>query len=164
MDGRRVNRVGSQIRERFVQPWGTWAWSTHRPAGGTLPAIITYHKDGTLTGSDGIMFGIDYPPALNTSRESLIHGVWERTGPLSFRGTSLYMQFAPNGNVIAWGRSRSDLHFVGDADHFEGTMWLDSLQCPTPFTCPDPTTGAWIAGASRAVSGVRLHRVEPPGF
>lgn len=89
----------------------------------------------------------------------------ERTGPLSFRGTSLWLQFAANGNVIAWGRARSDLYFVGDADHFEGTMYLESLPCPTPFTCPDPIGSVWTSPVTmRAVSAVRLTRIEPPGF
>jgi len=159
--------IAAQQDEGY-QPWGTWAWSTHRPVvagGGTLPAIITYHRDGTLSGSDGIMYGIDYPPAHNPKKESLLHGVWERTGPLSFRGTSLWLLFAENGNVIGWGRARSDLHFVGDPDHFEGTMYVDSLPCPTPFTCPDPITSEWTSPVTvRAVSGVRLSRVEPPGM
>ena len=155
--------TASPEHERF-QPWGTWAWSTQRPVGGALPALITYNKDGTLTGSDGVMYGLNYPPAVIATKESGLHGVWERTGPHEFRGTSLWLQFDPNGNAIGWGRSRSDLEFV-DADHITGTMWLDSLPCPTPFTCPDPVDTQWTSAVTvRAVSAVRLTRVEPPGY
>jgi hypothetical protein len=168
-DRQNDDRDGPKARERAdddaYQPWGTWAWETHRPAGGLFPALITYHKDGTITGSDGVMYGIDFPPALNTTKESVLHGVWERTGPHSFRGMSLWLQFASNGNVIAWGRARSDLQFVGDADHFEGTMYVDSLACPTPFTCPDPMTTPWPSTATaRAVTATRVQRIEPPGM
>jgi hypothetical protein len=146
------------------QPWGTWAWSTHRPAGGAFPALVTYNRDGTLTGADVLMNGITFPPAVNPTRMSPFHGVWERTGPHSFRGMSLWMQYDVSGNVTAWGRSRSDLHFVDDADHVEGRMWIDSLPCPTPFTCPDPLTTEWTSAvAIRDVSLTRMTRIEPPG-
>lgn len=155
--------VGAVQDKEGYQPAGTWAWSTHRPSGGTLPALVTYHKDGTISGSDGVMFGINFPPAFNPNLASGLHGVWERTGPRSFRGMSLYLQFAPDGNVIGWGRARSELQFVGDEDHIEGTMYLDSLPCPTPFTCPDPVASAWTSTITRrAVSAVRLSRVETP--
>ena len=156
--------VAAQEEDGF-QPWGTWAWATHRPSGGTFPALITYHKEGTLSGSDGLMYGISYPPASISTRESGLHGVWERTGPHSFRGTSYWMNFAPEtGNVISWGRARSDLHFVeGDPDHLEGTMFVDVLPCPTPFTCPDPVSTPVTSSVTvRAVSATRVARVEPP--
>lgn len=156
--------VTAQYDEGY-QPIGTWAWSTHRPSGGTFPALVTYHRDGTITGSDGLMFGIDYPPALNETTMSPFQGVWERTGPHTFKGTSLWLQFAPEGTVIGWGRVRSDLHYVGDPDHFEGMMYLESLPCPTPFTCPDPVTSVWTSTVTaREVSAVRVTRVEPPGL
>ena len=158
--------VSAQDDEGY-QPWGTWAWSTHRPSGGGFPALITYHKDGTLTGSDGLMYGINYPPASISTRESGLHGVWERTGPHSFRGTSYWMNFATDtGNVVSWGRARSDLYFVeGDPDHFEGTMFMDVLPCPTPFTCLDPVTTPFTSTVTvRAVSATRIVRVEPPGM
>ena len=155
--------AASPDRARY-DPSGTWAWSTNRPVGGTLPAIITYNEDGTLTGSDGVMYGINYPPSVSTNKESGLHGVWQRTSRHGFRGTSVWLQFDANGNVIGWGRSRSDLEFV-DADHIIGTMWLDSLACPTPFTCPDPVETLWTSAVTvRTVSAVRLTRVEPPGY
>lgn len=159
--------VGAEQHEGRYQPWGTWAWATHRPeksGGGTFPALITYNQDGTLTGSDGVMYGINYPPAVNPYKESGLHGVWERTGRHSFRGTSYWMLFDANGNVIALGRARSDLHFApGDPDHFAGLMFTDTLACPTPFTCPDPVTTEFTSSVTmREVSATRVSLVEPP--
>ncbi len=153
-------------QDEGYQPWGSWAWSTHRPAGGTFPALITYHKDGTLAGSDGLMYGINYPPAVNPYKESGLHGVWERTGPRSFRGTSYWMQFDSNGNVVALGRARSDLHFTpGDQNRFDGVMFMDTLPCLTPLTCPDPVTTPFTSSVTvREVSATRVVRVEPPGM
>ncbi len=154
-------------QDEGYQPWGTWAWFMHRPSGGAFPALVTYNKDGTLTGADGLMYGISYPPASISTRESGFHGVWERTGPLAFRGTSYWMNYAPDtGNLVSWGRARSDLQFVeGDPDRFEGTLFMDVLPCPTPFTCPDPVTTPFTSSVTvRQVSATRVVRVEPPGM
>jgi len=104
-------------------------------AGTHLPALITFHADGTITGSDGSMSG-----ALNPKiRTTPLHGVWERTGWQSIGGTSLYLVFdATTGAVMKYGRARSSLQFAADFNSFQGKIFIESLSCPTPLTCPDP--------------------------
>lgn len=145
-------------------PWGSWAWRTHLAPTASLPALVTFHADGTVTGSDGLMFG-GLPGS--PTRMSPIHGVWEHTGRHSIGGTSLYLVFdAPSGVLIAIGRARSSLHFVTDFDHLQGRMFLESLPCPSPVACPDPLAedAGWISYPGMppdgfAVSATRVHRV-----
>jgi hypothetical protein len=148
------------------QPSGTWIWSTYTPAGAALPALVTFHEDGTVAGSNFFMFG---GTASNMPRRTTpFHGVWERTGPQTVGVTSLYLVYdALAGRLIGFGRARSTLEFTpGDFDHFDGTMFVDFLSCPTPATCPDPQDRAAVwkpydsMVPSFVVSAKRLQRVE----
>ena len=145
---------------------GTWIWSTYTPAGAALPALVTFHDDGTVAGSDFRMFG---GTASNLPRRTApFHGVWERTGPHTIGVTSLYLVYdALSTRLIGFGRARASLEFtLEDFDNFEGTMFVDFLPCGTPATCPDPQdrSAAWKAYdtmvPSFVVSAKRLHRVE----
>lgn len=149
-----------------VQPWGTWIWSTYTSTGAALPALVTFHQDGTVAGSDFSMFG---GTASNLPRRATpFHGVWERTGPHTIGSTSLYLVYdALSTRLIGFGRTRAALEFTpGDFDYFEGTMFVDVLSCGTPATCPDPQdpSAAWkpynTMAPSFVVSAKRLHRVE----
>lgn len=149
---------------------GTWAWQTMLPVDPNhqlpLPALVTYHQDGTVTGADGMMFG--GIPA-NPYRYTPLHGVWERTGHHTFRGTGLFLRFdAATGILVAIVRTRSHIEFGADFDHINGTMHGDLLSCSTPLTCPDPTSAppeAWqpyglVSDFSFTAS--RLHIVPMP--
>jgi hypothetical protein len=128
--------------------------------------LVTFHEDGTVAGSDFIMFG---GTISNLRRRTTpFHGVWERTGTHTIGVTSLYLVYDTLSNrLIGFGRTRSTLEFtVGDLDHFDGTMFVDFLSCGTPATCPDPQdrSAAWKPYDSMfpsfVVSAKRLHRVE----
>src|SRR5690242_18568959 len=34
--------------QAIPQPWGSWVWSTYTPAAAALPALVTFHEDGTV--------------------------------------------------------------------------------------------------------------------
>ena len=77
------------LMSHWGQIWGTWVWRTG--IGTTLPSLTTIHVDGTVSVSDGSMFGGMRPGS--TTRLTPLHGVWERTGWQSFAGTSLWLVF-----------------------------------------------------------------------
>lgn len=150
---------------RWGQPWGTWVWRTYVGPGLTLPALITFHSDGTITGSDATMFG-GVPGA--ETKTTPIHGVWERTGRQSIGGTGLYLIFdSASGVLIAMGRSRSSLQFATGFESFQGKMFVETLACATgPLTCPNPLdpNAQWVAFPGMPqdgfeVSGALLARV-----
>lgn len=151
------------LHSRWGQIWGTYVWQTQMGSGNHLPALITFHIDGTVTGSDGSIFG-----GLNARiRTTPLHGVWERTGWQSIGGTSLWLVFdAATGAVIKYGRGRSSLEFAGDFNHFQGKMFIESLTCDAQLTCPDPfdSTAQWVPNPTMPpdgfpVTGARLERV-----
>lgn len=157
----RANRSG--VFTHWGQVWGTYVWQTQVGAGNHLPALITFHIDGTITGSDGSMFG-----ALNAKiRTTPLHGVWERTGWQSIGGTSLYVVFdAATGAPAKYGRARSSLQFAADFNTFEGKIFIESLTCASPLACPDPFDPAakWDPNPTMppdgfAVTGQRLERI-----
>ena len=148
---------------RWGQVWGTWVWTINNQ----LPALVTLHIDGTVSVSDGRMFGGLQPNS--TIRLTPLHGVWERTGFQSIGGTSLYLLFdATTGVLLAWGRSRVSITFADDFDHFQGKMFVETLPCAAgpPVSCPDPlAAGAkWVPNANvqadgLPISATRLERV-----
>ncbi len=148
------------------QVWGTFYFQTTYPNGNVLPTLVTYHVDGTLTGSDGTMFGA-LPTA--TIRSSPLHGVWERTGFQSIGGTSFYLIFNATGGLTALGRARSSLQFADDFDSFQGKMFVETLPCTQgpPVSCPDPLDPAakWVLANPAqpkdgfTVSAVRVARI-----
>ena len=144
------------------QIWGTYVWQTQTTMG-PAPSVLTLHIDGTSSLSDGNMFGGSNP----ANRLTPGRGVWERTGDHSFGGTSLWLiADATTGVVKRFGRSRVTAEFV-DFDHFQGKLFVETLACPTPFTCPDPLTApasAWVASPAMptggfSISAARLERV-----
>ena len=142
--------------------WGTYVWLT-QTAMGPAPSLVTLHSDGTVSLSDGAMFG-----GINAANRLIPgRGVWERTGDHSFGGTTLWLVAdAATGAVRRFGRSRTAVEFV-DFDHFQGTMFIETLICLTQFTCPDPLTApaaAWVPSPGMPpggfpISGARLERV-----
>ena len=155
--------VRPNLYSRWGQIWGTYVWQTQMGSGNHLPALITFHSDGTISGSDGSMSG-----ALNQKiRTTPLHGVWERTGWQSIGGTTLYLVFdAATGAVMKYGRARSSLQFADDFNSFQGKIFIESLTCATPMTCADPLDPAakWDPNPTMPtdgfpVTGQRLERI-----
>ena len=135
------------------QVWGTWVWTTNN----RLPALVTFHIDGTVSVSDGTMFGGLQPNS--TIRMTPLHGVWERTGFQSIGGTSLWLMFdATTGLLLGWGRARTSIQLADDFDQFQGKMFVETLACAPgpPVSCPDPLDPAakWVPN----------HNMPPDGF
>jgi hypothetical protein len=124
---------------------GTWlVWPEFAP-GLKVPALHTYHSDGTLSAADTFSGGgIPGLPIRTTPN----HGVWERTGPASFAVTSLFLVYdAGSSLLVGFGRARASvLLTTPEADRGTGVVSADFLACPSPVTCPDPTAAdaAWM--------------------
>lgn len=151
------------VSSHWGQVWGTYLWQTDQGSGNHLPALITFHIDGTITGSDGTMSGGANP----NIRTTPLHGLWERTAWQSIGGTSFWLVFnAANGAVTKYGRARSSLEFANDFNSFQGKMFIESLSCDTQLTCPDPLDPAakWVPNPTMpaggfSVTGKRLERI-----
>jgi hypothetical protein len=145
------------------QIYGSWAWSTHIGSGTALPSLATIDKDGTVHGVDSMMFA---NPLGAPGKMSPFHGAWERTGPASIGGTSIWMRFDDAGMLKGFGRVRSALALGPDRNHLQGTMFLETLDCTTPFSCPDPTddSNTWTPYGPGffPVTATRILRVPPP--
>ena len=146
---------------------GTWVvWAEIRP-GVRVPALHTYHSDGTITSSDTLMFG--GLPGVSI-RISPLHGVWERTGPSTFATTNLALIYdAGSSLLIGFGRARATASFgKSDPDQVSGTASVEFLPCPSPFACPDPQAvdAAWVPfpglPPSLPVTATRLRLVQAP--
>jgi len=162
----RSDSIQDRQNNKGYEPTGSWVWSTSFGTPGSAPALATFHKEGTVTVSDAFMF-----LTFNGGKMSPLHGVWERTGPKSFGGTSLWMSYNATGTLVRFARARSALHFVEDPDHIEGVMYIDlgSPCASPPFGCPDPLSSeaTWtpqpmMPPGGFPVSATRIHRVEIP--
>jgi hypothetical protein len=144
--------VSSANENEGYQPAGAWAWTITSPMGST-PALVTLHQGGTVSVSTASMF------QPGTGYYSPGHGVWERTGPRSFGGITLYMIYDKDGNQSGFMRARTALNFSYDPDHIEGLMYLDKC---TGCTDPLSEDASWTPPISVNVSGTRIQRVEVP--
>jgi len=148
--------VSSAHQAEGYQPAGAWAWSITSP-NGTAPALVTFHRDGTV-----------FVAQASVGKSSPGHGAWERTGPKSFGGTCLFMNFDSGGNFTGFMRTRSALRFVDDPDHIEGELYvelgvpcaIDHVRCLDPLG-PD-ATWTLISVNPLPISGTRIQRVEIP--
>jgi len=130
--------------------WGTWALALDSTPfgipGGFLPGVFTFHRDGTLTGTDGGDIG-SLP---FTTTDTAQQGVWVQMGG-QIRGTSLFLRKdETSGEIEGWHRVRFTLQLSADGDQLSGVAAEDVLECdpsgPTPFkllNCPDPITGTF---------------------
>lgn len=164
-----------QARHVALRPVGSWVWTTDLGAVGSLPVLITFRSDGTVSASDSFMYANPLaPPAGQGAKRSPLVGVWQRTGHRTFGGTSLWFQFNSAGVVTGYSRSRSALELV-DADHFQGVAFMEGLAgcnmnpALPPIGCPDPTDPAAVWTPSPImppggfpVSATRIHRIPPP--
>jgi len=150
---------------RWGQVWGTWVHQVQLGSGMTMPALIAFNIDGTVTGAPGLMFG-GVPDATVTFTP--VFGVWQKTGWKSIAGTSLLMVFDRTSGVLTgFRRSRTSLDFSDDFNKYNGTEFMENLACALPVTCPDPLDpkAAWepetnMPPTGFAVSGTRLEPVK----
>jgi hypothetical protein len=128
---------------------GVWYWQND-VSPGILPSVLTFHNDGTVFCSDALAFG-GVPTAMNPFNYTPFYGVWKRTGPHEYTATWLSLPFdRATGLLAGIVRVRAKFAFVGDFDHFEGTMTGEALFSDTtspffPLNCPDPLApdAAW---------------------
>ena len=119
------------------QPWGLWSQKIPVGPGLSIHEVLSFHFDGTLTGTGSLLFG-GVPP-FGVARASSIHGVWQKTGPRTIEGTAYAYNFdSVTGIVSNYVRSRWTIEFSADFNSYTGTASLATLACPTPLTCPDP--------------------------
>lgn len=144
---------------------GTWVLWAKLPTGGRVPALHTYHSDGTITSSDTLSLGgLPGVPI----RMTALHGVWERTGPSTFAATNLVLVYdASSSLLIGFGRARATVSFSKeDPGQGSGTAHMEFLACPSPVACPDPQAAdaAWVPfpgfPPSLQVTGTRLRLVQ----
>jgi hypothetical protein len=141
-----ASRADASAPERYTAATlaGTWMLSTEIGPEAALPSFVTYAADGTLVYADALMFGgVELLPM----KAGPFFGVWERTGPRDFGGTSVGLLFDPTTNeVVAIARARSALHVAPGGAHASGTIFLEMAPCPTPVSCPDPADPdvSWI--------------------
>jgi hypothetical protein len=150
--------VSNAEGEEGYQPAGAWGW-TITSSKGSAAALVTLHHKGTVSVSTASMFDT----GADDGKLSAGHGVWERTGPKSFGGTTLYMHFNALGLVDGFTRASTALHFAGDPDHIEGVMYVEHTRCADLTRCAEPMDPdlAW-AGGLVEVSGTRILRLEVP--
>lgn len=148
--------VSSANENEGYQPAGAWAW-TITSMQGSSPALVTLHPGGTVSVSTASMFRFGYVAPFGYSSPG--HGVWGRTGPKSFGGTTLYMLYDDTGIQNGFMRACTALNFAGDPDHIEGLMSIE--RCPG---CTDPLSenGSWTSPTFVDVSGTRIQTVEVP--
>ncbi len=148
--------ISSANQGEGYQPAGAWVWSITTP-NGTAPALVTFHSDGTV-----------FVAPASVGKSSPGHGAWERTGPRSFGGTCLIMNFDSGGNFVGFQRTRSALHFVDDPDHIAGELYVDlGVPCAIDHVrCLDPLgpDANWtlISINPHLISGTRIQRAEIP--
>ena len=162
--------VNAADTQTLAGTWVVWAELTVPPGVQVqVPALHTYHSDGTITSSDVLSLG-GLPG--NSIRITPMHGVWERTGPSAFATTNLFLVYdASSSLLIGFGRARATLSFArNDPDQASGTAKAEFLPCPSPFACPDPQAAdaAWVPfpgfPPSLPATATRLRLVQGPLF
>ena len=160
--------VNAADTQTLAGTWVVWVELTVSPGVQVqVPALHTYHSDGTITSSDVLSLG-GLPG--NPFRITPMHGVWERTGPSVFATTSLFLVYdASSSLLIGFGRARTTLSFAkDDPDQASGTAKAEFLLCLSPFACPDPQAAdaAWVSfpgfPPSLPVTATRLRLVQGP--
>lgn len=149
VSGGQGSLVEAQTEGRTL--WGTWYVAVDSTPfgipGGVLPAVMTIHRDGTLTVTDAGDLG----PFPFASTDTTQQGTWTQTGHQSFQLTTLFLRKdAVSGELEGWHRIITTLELAEDADHLVGFADEEVLPCdpagPTPFkllNCPNPITTAF---------------------
>lgn len=116
------------------QIWGSWYVVFHAGPGLTLPALVTINREGTVTNIDGDDFA--QPPFPNL--HSATHGTWVGKGNGTFEAVGMFLIYDTTGNLVGIGRNLISFQFGENSDTIAGVANGQRLDCPTPFTCPDP--------------------------
>lgn len=159
----------SHAQKNGATPWGTWQLMADISSltgipGSTLSALVTIHQDGTVSVSDGPMFG-GVPGATEVSSPG--NGIWTRTGN-TFTSTVLAFRYDKStGILLGFSRSRTSLHFSDTFAQAEGMLWSETLNCAAPVFCPNATDplAVWTPELNPnglPFTAVRL-RMVPPG-
>lgn len=119
---------------------GTWFIAVPFGPSDQLGAFYTYDLSGTVTAMVTNMFGgLPFVEGL-ANLYSTDRGIWRRV-PGGFEAMTFRMVFDPStGNIFRIVRIRTRFHFAGDRNHLVGTYFVTQWGCPTPTTCPDPTS------------------------
>jgi hypothetical protein len=173
--GTRLVPAAAGQEDGMGQIAGSWVWRHHLGPVGSLTALVTFDKDGTVIGASGGMFGnpLGMSQEARSAKEGPLHGAWERTGPSTFRGITLFERYDSAGIMVGFTRSRTEGRLL-DRDHFAGVSYLEVLDgCVAPpegpLGCPDPLAldAEWVPfpmmpPTGFAVTGTRIHPVPLP--
>lgn len=125
-------------------PVGTWYITfliEEAPPGFNLPALITFHRDGTFTAVDGGDFGALAELPFNQTTQQ---GVWQWSGGKEFVATGMILSFSREfemeGQLDNVSKTRIDIEFGNDPDEFTAVVSQEFWFCPSTFFCPDPFT------------------------
>jgi hypothetical protein len=119
---------------------GTWFIRVPSGPGESAVGFYTYDHSGTVTGTVSVMFGgLPYLGGLQRLG-SPDHGVW-RNIPGGTEYIVYRMVVDPiTSDIEAIVGIRGVNAFDGDRDHMITTFFISRWICPTPTTCPDPTS------------------------
>lgn len=99
-------------------------WKAKFVAEGT-PGI----PDGTVIDSPLVQWHADGTEIMNSSRPpatgNICLGVWQKSGPSSFKLNHFALNFDSSGNFIGPGQIREDITLDQKADQYEGSFTLD---------------------------------------
>ena len=143
--------------KQFTGSWVHYLNATGGANGPFLPALMTFHSDGTMTGSSSLMFGSPAFP-LATITYSPIHAVWEKAGPKSIAVTSLFFAFELDGRAHSYTRNRIVLELGKDRDTYTGMLYWTSCTA-VPLVCSAVPTRS-----TRSRPGLRTPTCLPVGI
>lgn len=150
--------VNAADTQTLAGTWVVWAELTVPPGVQVqVPALHTYHSDGTITSSDVLSLG-GLPG--NSIRITPMHGVWERTGPSAFATTNLFLVYdASSSLLIGFGRARATLSFArNDPDQASRNRQSRVLALPVAVCLSGP------AGCGRRLGTIPRLSAQPSSY
>ncbi len=161
-----MSSTTSSAQTKGAQPWGSWylvfdiSDLTGVPGAG-LPTLTTFHQDGSLTVTEGTMFGFFFPG--NPVFTSPSNGTWVREQSGNIAGTVLGLRYdKTTGLLLGLRRGRFVFHFDDtNFNRIAGRLLVDGIDCG-PLSCvdPDDPNAAWVTQESFLFTGKRI-RVVP---
>ncbi len=163
-----MSSTTSRAQNTGAQPWGSWylvfdiSGLTGVPGAG-LPTLTTLHQDGSLTVTEGTMFGFFFPGSPVFTSPS--NGTWVRGQQGTIAGTVLGLRYdKTTGQLLGLRRGRFVFHFDDkNFDRIAGTLFVDNLNCG-PLSCVDPfdPNAGWVTEENLLFTGKRI-QVVPVG-
>ncbi len=157
-----MSSTTSNAQNTGAHPWGSWylvfdiSDLTGVPGAG-LPTLTTFHQDGTLTVTEGTMFGFFFPG--NPVFTSPSNGTWVRRQSGTIAGTVLGLRYDKStGLLLGLRRGRFEFHFdETNFDRIAGKLFVDGLECG-PLSCLDPfdPNAAWVTQETFLFTGQRI--------